>query len=213
MCDWVHVSSAILTHELSALYSPPLSAQPNLLTRAVHLFRKRPGLHLAVAALPYATLYPALWCLSLQFFQLGDGPRPDLRHICLNMSSPGKTGFLTVFFLWIVLPYAVAGRGLCRLAANQMENRPSTFAAIAVEMAAFLPSALLLTVIVSCVCLLGTLFLVAQGFFAGAAFSLVVPASAIERLGPFGALRRVLSVMTGAYGRLLLLFSLSASWS
>jgi hypothetical protein len=190
----------------SLLHSAAMSEHPSLLTRALGVFRFRAGLFLAVAAIPYATLYPALWWLLFHTIGLNTAQRPDLRAIWLGLTAIDKLEFLAVFFLWIALPYSVASRGLCRLASNHIENRQSAFAEAVREMAAFLPSALLLSFIVGCASFIGACFFLIPALFVLTAFALVVPAATVERLGPFAAIRRGLSLMTRSFGRLLPLF-------
>jgi len=131
-----------------------MSAHPSLLARALGVFRVRPELFLAAAAIPYATLYPALWWLLFHAPGVNAGSA-NLRAIWLGMTAIDKLEFLAVFFLWIALPCSAAGSGLCRLASNHIENRQSFFAEVTAEMAAFLPSALLLSLIVGCASFIG----------------------------------------------------------
>jgi len=124
------------------------------------------------------------------------------------MSSGDKFEFLALLFLMYAFPFTVAGFGLCNIASNQIENRPTAFREVALSMAGFLPSALLLSVLLGASIFLGMCFLLGPGILAATAFSLVVPAASIERLGPFTALRRGFSLMTRAFGRLLLCYFL-----
>jgi hypothetical protein len=75
-------------------------------------------------------------------------------------------------------------------------------------MAVFIPSAFLLGAVVGIAAFLGALFLIIPGFVAAAAFSLVVPSVAVERIGPFAALRRGLSLVPRVFGRVLLMYFL-----
>ncbi len=75
---------------MNALYSVAMSAQPSLLARALGVFRVRPGF-LAVAAIPYATLHPALWWLLFHASGVNDARRPDLRAIWFGMTAVDKT--------------------------------------------------------------------------------------------------------------------------
>jgi hypothetical protein len=183
-----------------------MSQQPNLLHRCTEIFRSRPGLYAGVAALPYATLHPALFCASWFLIARPAGPVPDLRAIFDAMTFSDKLGFVAFFILWITVPFAVAGRGLCRVASEEIAGHAISFRNAVKEMAAFVPSAFLLGALAGTAAFIGACFLIVPGFVAAAAFSLVVPAAAIERIGPIAALRRGLSLVGRVFGRLLLLF-------
>jgi len=176
----------------------------HLLSSSMQLFRERPGFYLAVASLPYVTLHAALWWALFQFMSAPSGDSANLRDIWLAMSPGDKFEFLILSFLTIAFPFAVAGFGLCNIASNQIEKRPIAFRKVALSMAGFLPSALLLSILVGASTLLGMCFLLVPGIIAFTAFSLVVPAASIEGLGPFAALRRGFSLTIRAFGRLLL---------
>jgi len=183
-----------------------MSQQPNLIARCVEIFRRRHGLYTTVAALPYATLHPSLLWTSLFLTPRPAGPAQDLRAIFGAMTLSDTLEFLAIFILWITVPFAVAGRGLCRLASEQIAGRNISLREAIKEMVSFIPSGFLLGAIAGTVAVIGACFLVVPGFVAAAAFSLVVPAAAIEGIGPFAALRRGLSLMGRVFGRLLLLF-------
>jgi hypothetical protein len=183
-----------------------MSQQPNLLRRCVEIFRGKPGFYAAVAALPYATLHPALLWATWFLVIRPAGPDLDLRTVWVGMNSNDKLEFLALFILWITVPFAVAGRGVCRVASEQIASREISLRDTIKEMASFIPSAFLLGAIAGTAAFIGTCFLVVPGFVATAAFSLVVPAGAIERIGPLAALRRGLSRVGRVFGRLLLMF-------
>jgi hypothetical protein len=185
---------------------PSMSQQPGLFDRCIEIFRRRPGFYAAIASLPSATLFPALfwaiWFLTVR----PAGPAPDLRAVFSTMTFNDKLEFLALFFLWITVPFAVAGRGLCRVASDQIAGRETSLRDAIADMASFIPSALLLGAVASTAAFIGAFFLVVPGFMAAAAFSLVVPAGAIEKAGPFLALRQGLSLVGKVFGRVLLLF-------
>jgi hypothetical protein len=133
------------------------------------------------------------------------GPARDLRAIFDAMTFNDKLELVALFFLWITVPFAVAGRGLCRVASEQIAGRAISLRDVVVEMASFIPSAFLLGPIAGGAAFIGACFLVVPGFMAEAAFSLVVPAATIEKIGPFAALRRGLSAIGSVFGRLMLL--------
>jgi hypothetical protein len=182
-----------------------MSQQPSLLQRCAEIFRRKPGLYTAVVALPYATLYPALlWVVW--FFIVRPAGQADLRAVLHAMTFTDELEFLALFFLWITVPFAVAGRGLCRVASEQIASREISPRGVMEEMVTFIPSAFLLGAVASTAVFIGVCLLVVPGFVAAAAFSLVVPAAAIEKIGPFAALRRGLSLVGKVFGRVLLLF-------
>jgi hypothetical protein len=129
-----------------------------------------------------------------------------LRAFFDAMTFNDKLEVVAVFFLWITVPFAVAGRGLCRVASEQIAGREISLRDTVEEMATFIPSAFLLGAIAGTAGFIGACFLVVPGFMAAAAFSLVVPAATVEKIGPIAALRRGLSAIGSVFGRLLLLF-------
>ena len=156
--------------------------------------------------MPYATLHPPLFCASWFLIARPAGPVPNLRAIFDAMTFSDTLGFMAFFLLWITVPFAVAGRGLCRVASEEIAGHAISFRDAIKEMSAFVPSAFLLGAIAGMAAFIGACFLFVPGFVAAAAFSLVVPAAAIERIGPFAALRRGLSLVGKVFGRLLLMF-------
>jgi hypothetical protein len=183
-----------------------MSQQPSLLHRCLEIFRGRPGFYAAVAALPYATLHPTLlWAYRFLIIRPA-GPGLDLRAVWSGMNFNDKLETLALFVLWITVPFAVAGRGLCRVASEQIAGRKISLRGTIEDMATFVPSAFFLGAIAGTAAFIGACFLVVPGFMAAAAFSLVVPAAAIERIGPFAALRRGVPLVGGVFGRLLLMF-------
>ena len=185
-----------------------MRSQPGLFSRSTRLFGERPGLYLGVASLPYFTLHPALWWAMFQFLPVRRDDSENLRAVWAAMSSADKFESLALTFLSLTLPFAVASFGLCRVASNQIGNCPPIFGKVALGMARFLPSALLLSILFGASIFLGMCFLLLPAFIVASAFSLVVPAASIERLGPFSALRRGFSLMTGDFPRLLVCFLL-----
>jgi hypothetical protein len=183
-----------------------MSQQPSLLRRCVEIFRGKPGFYAAVAALPYATIHPALLWVTWFLIIRPAGPGLDLRAVWVGMNFNDKLGFMALFILWITAPFAIAGRGVCRVASEQIASREISLRDTIEEMASFIPSALLLGAIAGTAAFMGACLLIVPGFVAAAAFSLVVPAGAIERIGPFAALGRGLSLVGRVFGRLLLLF-------
>jgi len=183
-----------------------MNEQPGLLHRCIGIFRRQPGFYTAIAVLPYVTLYPALLWVTWFFIVRPAGPTADLRTVWIGLTFNTKIEFLALFLLWITVPFAVAGYGLCRSAFDQIAGRATPLREAIEQMATFIPSAFLLGAITGTAAFLGACILVVPGFIAAAAFSLVIPAAAIERIGPLAALRRGLSLVGGVFGRLLLLF-------
>ena len=183
-----------------------MSGTPGFFGRALRLFRERALLYVSVAALPYFTVHLLLWWLLFSSPALRIVPGTSLREQMHNLSNSQLALFLFTLLLWATVPYALAGRGLCRVAALQIENREAAFGKIAVDMALFLPSALVLCLIVGAASMLGMGVFFIPALFIGALFTLVIPVGAIEKLGPFGSLKRGLGLAGGIYGRLLGLY-------
>lgn len=184
-----------------------MNQQPGLLRRCFEIFRRSPALYIGVAALPYATLHAGLLGLTWVFLRSrGGGEGADLRATWAAMTTTDTMEFLALFSLWITLPYALVGRGICRIASDQIAGREITFPKEASDMLAFLPSAIVLAVIASIAAFVGVAFLLVPGFVAGGLFSFVLPAGAVEGIGPVASLRRGLSLVWRVVGRVLLLF-------
>jgi hypothetical protein len=183
-----------------------MNQQPTLFHRCVEIFRRQPGRFTAIAALPYATLHPALMLTLWLFITNTTGQSADLRAVWTAMTFADKIAFDFGFLLWITVPFAMAGLGLCRMASDQIANRTTSFRQSVQDMVVFIPSAFFLGALVGVAAFLGACFLIIPGFVAAAAFSLVVPAAAIERIRPLAALRRGISLVSRVFGRVLLLF-------
>lgn len=183
-----------------------MTQSPSTFHSCLELFSRQPGRYTAVAILPYATLHPALLIATWLLASKNTGRSVDLRTMWTSMTFTDKLEFDGVFLLWMTVPFAVAGLGLCRMAADQIAGRIPPFRQSVQDMLVFIPSAFLLGAIVAVAGFVGACFLVIPGFIAVAAFSLVVPAAAVERIGPFAALRRGLSLVFRVFGRVLVLF-------
>lgn len=191
-----------------------MNQQPGLLRRCFEIFRRSPALYIGVAVLPYATLHAGLLGLTWVFLRSrGGGEGADLRATWAAMTTTDTMEFLALFSLWITLPYALAGRGICRIASDQIAGREITFPKEASDILAFLPSAIVLAVIASIAAFVGVAFLLVPGFVAGGLFSFVLPAGAVEGIGPVASLRRGLSLVWRVVGRVLLLFFAYSSCS
>jgi hypothetical protein len=183
-----------------------MSSSPGLVTRSLRLFRERPFVYLVAAALPYFTVHLLLWWLLLASPALRSPKGTPLREIMQSLTNKDLATFLLTLILWATIPYALAGRGLCRAAFSQIENRSQSLSHLAVDMVLFLPSAVFLSLIVGFAGLIGAWLLFLPGLFISAFFTLVIPAGAIENLGPFSALRRGCATAGRAYGKLLGLY-------
>ncbi len=183
-----------------------MNQETGLFGRCFAIFRHSPALYIGVAALPYATVHVGFLGVFTLFMQDIAGAGANLRTVWLVMTMGNRMEFLGLFFLWITVPYAVAGRGICRATSEQIAGRQITFLEAALDMLVFIPAAFLLGAIASVASFFGAMFLFAPGFVAGSAFSLVVPAGAVEAIGPFASLRRGVSLVWRVFGRVLLLF-------
>ena len=184
-----------------------MNQQPGLLKRCFEIFRRSPALFVGVAVVPYATLHAGLLALTWSFLiSKGAGEGADLRAVWAAMTTADKLEFLALFLLWITMPYAVAGRGISRVASGQISGREISFLKEVGDMLAFLPSAIVLGVIAGISAFVGVAFFIVPGVVSGGLFSLVLPAGAVEDIGPFAALRRGFSLVWRVAGRVLLLF-------
>src|SRR5262249_14326829 len=180
-----------------------MNDSPGLLARALRIFSERPFLYVATAALPYFTVHLALWWLLLSLPAMQIAPGDSIRDKLHSLSDAQLAVFLLTLVLWAMVPYALAGRGLCLAASRQIGRFHVSFAEIAADMAVFFPSALLLSLVVGIVTGIGMGAFLFPGLFVAAFFTLVIPVGAVEKLGPFAALSRGLKLAGRAYGRLL----------
>jgi hypothetical protein len=183
-----------------------MNQQPALLKRGFEIFRHSPALFVGVAVTPYATLHAGLLALTWFFLRSkGGGEGADLRAAWAAMTTTDTLEFLALFLLQITVPYAVAGRGISRVASDQIAGREISFPEEVGDMLEFLPSAIVLAAIAAIAAFVGVAFSLIPGFVAGASFSLVLPAGVVEGIGPFAALRRGLSLVWRVAGRVLLI--------
>ena len=183
-----------------------MNHQNGLSSRCFEIFRRSPRLFVGIAMLPYATLHVALLSLTWALVRGFGGEGADLRTRWLAMNTLNKLEFLAFFFLWVTIQYAVAGRGICRIAFDHIRGCETTFKRRVYDMLGFIPSAAVLAAIASILAFLGIAVFLIPGFIVGAFFSLAVPAGVVEQLGPFAALRRGVSQARRAVGRVLILF-------
>jgi len=183
-----------------------MNHQNGLSSRCFEIFRRSPPLFVGIAVLPYATLHVALLSLTWAFVRGIGGEGADLRTRWLAMSMLNKLEFLALFFLWVTIPYAVAGRGICRIAFDHITGGETTFWRRVYDMLGFIPSAAVLAAIASILAFLGVAFFLIPGFIVGALFSLALPAGVVEQVGPFAALWRGVSLARRVVGRVLILF-------
>ena len=183
-----------------------MNHQDGLTSRCFIIFRRSPALFVAIAVLPYATLHVALLLLTWVFVRRIGGEGVDLRTQWLAMTMPNRLAFLALFLLWVTLPYAVAGRGICHIAFDHMTGGETTFRRRVYDMLGFMPSAVVLGAIASIAAFLGVAIFLIPGFIVGALFSLAIPAGVVEQAGPFAALRRGVSRATRVFGLVFILF-------
>jgi hypothetical protein len=183
-----------------------MSDSPGLLARTLRIFRERPFLFIAIAALPYFTVHLIFWWLLFSSPAMQIAPGESIRDKFHSLTDAQLALFMVTMLLWATLPYALAGRGLCRAASRQIENLPVSFGEIAMDIMSFLPSALLLSLIIGLATVIGMGAFLLPGLFIDTFFTLVIPAGAIEKLSPFAALGRGLKMAGRTYGKLLGLY-------
>jgi hypothetical protein len=177
-----------------------------LFNRCFEIFRGSPALFMGIAVLPYATLHAGLLSLTWAFVRSIGEKGADLAHRWQAMTATNKLEFLALFFLGITVPFAVAGRGVCRIACHRIAGRETTFQQEVYGLVRFTPSAVALAVIASIVSLLGAAFFLIPGLVVGGFFSFALPVAAVESIGPLAALRRATSAVRPVLGRVLMLF-------
>jgi hypothetical protein len=111
--------------------------------------------------------------------------------------------FGMLFALWT--PILLAARGVCRITTSQLAGQPISLRDVLVDMARFIPAALIYALIIGVPALIGSSILFIPGIVIASLFVLVIPTSTNESLGIFATLRRGLSLGGRVFGKELLL--------
>jgi hypothetical protein len=100
--------------------------------------------------------------------------------------------FMAIFGLVLALwtPILLAARGACRITKEQLSGRPLSLSQIWIDMAKFIPAALVYAVAMGLPIMIGFGIYFVPGMVIASFFVLVIPAAIHEPLGIFAALRR-----------------------
>jgi hypothetical protein len=182
-----------------------MSTEGSLLSRMAKIFAVRAGTYYAAALVP-GVLGLGLMIALFEFI-LG-GAQPGSSDPLTLWQSLGAGGRLIVFagmIFGVWTPILLAARGVCRIAASQVENQPVSLASTLVDMARFVPAALVYSLVIGLGSLIGSAMLYVPGLFVLSFLTLVIPAGVFESRGIFATLGRGISLAGRVFGSSLLL--------
>jgi hypothetical protein len=177
----------------------------SLLSRMVAQFAARAGIYCASALI--AGVLGIILHTSLILFDL-HGAEPgkmDPMMLWRSMSASRQliAVFGSIFAVWI--PVLLAARGTCRITIGQLSGQALSLREILADMAAFLPAALVYSIVIGFPVILGSFLMLIPGILIAALFVLVVPAGVNEPGTIFAVLRRGFSLSGKVFGRSLLI--------
>lgn len=175
------------------------------LSRMVGLFTKRVGMYCA-SALIAGGLGIILQTSLVMFDIQGAAPgQTDPMTLWRSMSATRQwiTIFGLVFAFWT--PTLLAARSTCRITMSQLSGQPLSFRDALADMVAFLPAALVYSLVIGFPVLFAAGLMFVPGILVAALFVLVVPASVNEPGAMFATLRRGFSLGGKVFGRALLI--------
>src|SRR5262249_8182590 len=123
----------------------------------------------------------------------GEGPL-DPRAIWQSMTGSHQISAFLGMLLAVWMPILLAARGVCRITVDQLSGRPLSLVAVLIDMAKFIPAALVYSFVIGLPIVIGSTILFVPGMAIASLFVLVVPAGAGEALGFLAALRRGFSL-------------------
>lgn len=182
-----------------------MSTKASLLPQMARLFVARAGLYCASALIAGAVGIAALTTVSITSFSvLGGGPA-DPVSLWRSMTFSRQLIFIFGSLFGLLTPILIAARAVCRITSDQISGHASSLAAVVGDMARFIPSALVYSLIIGFPAMIGSAMLFLPGIVIASLFALVVPTSTQEAGGIFATLRRGLSLCGKVFGKALLL--------
>jgi len=180
-----------------------------LSSRSRKLFLNRTGLYVAVAGIPYAVLLVIAYvCLQVLHWPVDpEIAAGDPVASWNSLTWTNKILAISAIHLCIWAPFYLAGRGLGRIAADQLSNHKTSLGAALSDMGASAPGLLIYSLLVGYLSMIGgsVLFIPCILVFP-VLFSLVVPVSTIESRRLRAAIGRGFSLLRRVVGRTVVTF-------
>jgi len=168
------------------------------------LFSRRARLYCISAGVPGLVGLAALMAVSLVMVHGAPGQYdPVALWSAMSFSQKMISIFGLIFALWT--PVLLAARGVCRITADQLSDRTTDLSHLFAEMAGFLPSALVYSLVLGIPVMIGASVLFIPGMVVASLFVLVVPVSIYESVGVLAALRRGLALGGHVLGKSILI--------
>jgi len=171
------------------------------------LFSQRARLYCIAAGVPGLVGVAALMAVSLVMLRGAQGQYdPVALWSAMSFSQKMISTFGLIFALWT--PVLLAAVAVCRITADQLSGRSTELSRLFGEVAAFLPAALVYSLVIGIHVMFGASIFFIPGLVVASLFVLVVPVSIYESLGVLGALRRGLALGGHVLGKsILIVFS------
>jgi hypothetical protein len=182
-----------------------MSTKAPLLPRMARLFAARAGLYCVSALIAGALGIVATTAVSITSFGVINGEHVDPVTLWRSMSFPHQLIFIFGLLFGLAAPVLMAARAVCRITSDQIAGHDSSLAQVVGDMARFIPSALVYSLVIGFPTMLGSAMLFLPGMVIASLFALVVPASVYETGGIFAILRRGLSLCGKVFGKVLLI--------
>jgi hypothetical protein len=171
-----------------------IQARPSLLPQMARLFAAQAKTYCLSALVPGILGIASLTLVSILMVRGAGEGQLDSRVIWDSMSAGRR--FMAIFGLLLALwtPILLAARGACRIATEQLSGRPVSLPRIWIDMAKFIPAALVYAVAMGLPIMIGFGIYFVPGMVIASFFVLVIPAAIHEPLSIFAALHRGFSL-------------------
>src|SRR5262249_40272982 len=168
--------------------------RPSLLPKIGRLFVANARLYCLSALIVGLLGIASLTLVSILVVRgAGEGPL-DPRAIWQSMTGSHQISAFLGMLLAVLIAILIGARGVCGIDADQLSGSPLSLVAVLIDMAKFIPAALVYSFIIGLPTVIGSTILFVPGMAIASLFVLVVPAGAGEALGFLAALRRGFSL-------------------
>ena len=182
-----------------------MSTKASLLPQMARLFAARAGLYCLSALIVGALGIASLTAVSITSFGVINGEHADPVALWRSMTVSHQLIFIFGLLFGLSVPVLMAARAVCRITSDQISGHDSSLAEVVRDMAMFIPSAVIYSMVIGFPTMLGSAMLFLPGMVIASLFALVVPTSVYETGGIFAILRRGLSLCGKVSGKVLLL--------
>jgi hypothetical protein len=182
-----------------------MNAGPSILSRTAALFSARVGVYCASALIAGVLGIVLQTAVAWSDIYGAEPGKMDPMTLWRSMSATRQliAIFGLLFAVWI--PILLAARSTCRITMGQISGHAFSLREILADMAAFLPAALLYSLVIGFPVMLGACLMFVPGILLAALFVLVVPAGVNEPGTIFATLRRGFALGGKVFGRSLLI--------